>query len=587
MNHRDMAYLSDFTTLLLDSSPQSFNTKSAYEAGLVQDVPNMNKTDVNGFAQDRSFANMFPPVCIKSHWDSEALSKHVLPPDLKVVLPVDPRPLVRNCTMYYSTAPAEVNEDKLARGKMELPNLPGGAAGKGVPYELYVQNINAESEIKLNHPQDKCDDNRWQASFDSDLFNNTHGPPKNTSKTFTELSRPLATIVPKGPYKCRAEADSLAWDRSPRLFNNLTREDRVAGNTQRAEEGALSKKKLLTGKMSLVPRVWPSKSVVFYVGADANDDTLTQLALAIVARGYEVTVFSQDNTTVNKGVSYHNVEEFVPNDVYSIIVMWGTSQLVDNYQQRPNAKAIILSIDKDEDICTRPVKESVDKIIVKSAFHRSLYDCYSWSKYEIIPNGLHVNTFVENQGLKREPYRILVTEYSLAIVKFIHDGWVRILNTYPGAELHIWESPGDGKKEIAAHIQTMRGVVLHGQAGLTELVRERFKSSVHLYLEDKDVVSCDKLRMSALAGCIPIMPARGVYTELGGVNVDGDVTKPDVLGEYAKAVSAVFKDNVYSTGLRIRLQKDASLKGWVATADRWLTVMEGLRTTKRQMGGGP
>jgi len=574
-----MSYLSDFTTLLVDSSPKSFNTKSAYEAGLVQDVPNMNKTDVNGFLQDRTFANMFPPVCIKSHWDSEAFSKHVLPADLKVVLPVDPRPLVRNCTMYSTTAQAEVNEDKLARAKLDLPNLPGGAAGKGVPYELFVQNVNAESDLLLNHPQDKCDDNKWQASYDSDLFVNRHAPPRVASKTFTELSRPIATIVPK-VYKCRAEADSLAWDRSPRFFNNLTREDRFSGNTQRREEGVLSKNKLISGRPAMQPRVWPTQSVVFYVGSGQHDMGLCQ---SIAARGYEVTVFSDSAAQGSQGISMLNLDQFIPNDIYSTIVLWGTSQLLDNYQHRPNARAIILCIEKDEDICSRPVQESVDKIVVKSAYHRSLNDCFTWAKYEIIPNGLPVNLFIENQGIRREPYRLLVTEYSAALVKFIHDGWVRLINTYPGSELHVWESPGDDKKKVVGHIQTMRGIVLHGQAGLTEMIRERFKSSVHLYLEDVDVVSCDKLRMSALAGCIPIMPARGVYKELGGVNVDGDVLKSDVLGEYAKAISAVFKDNVYSSGLRMRLQKDNSLKGMAATADRWLTVIEGLKATRNNI----
>jgi hypothetical protein len=578
MKQRDMTSLSDITGLLLDSSPTSFNTKSAYEAGLVNDVIIMNKTDVNGFIQDRTFTNMFPPVCIKSHWDPELLAnRHILPVGRGGALPVDPRPYTRICSMYHTTAPEDLNENKMKRAKLGLANLSGGAAGRNAPFEVYANNINIESDILLNKPQDKCDDNKWRPTADSDLYNNKSSPPKNISDTFSELSRPLATIVSKTPYKCRADADSLAWDRSPRLFNNLTREDRASGNTQRASEGLLAKKTLISGKTSDVPRVWPSRSVVFYVGADPVDDILNQLCQAIVSRGYEVTVFSKEKTAMNAGVSYHNIDEFVPNDVYSTIVLWGTSKLLDNYQHRPNAKAIVLSIDKDEDICQRPIKESADKIIVKSAFHRSLYNCYSWSKFEIIANGLPVNMFIENQGERREPFRVLVTEYSLPLVKFIHDGWMRIYNTYPGAELHVWESSGDSKKHIFPHIQTTKGVVLHGVATLQDLVRERFKSSVHLYLEDKDVVSCDKLRFSALAGCIPIMPSRGVYTELGGVNVEGDVNDSAVLEEYAKAVSAVLKDKVYSSGLRVRLQKDANLKGWNATADRWLTIIEGIK----------
>jgi hypothetical protein len=68
---------------------------------------------------------------------------------------------------------------------------------------------------------------------------------------------------------------------------------------------------------------------------------------------------------------------------------------------------------------------------------------------------------------------------------------------------------------------------------------------------------------------------------LGGVNVSGDVANPDTLVEYAKAISAVFKDGVYSSGLRKRLQMDQSLRGWNSTAERWLTIVKGVQSSKQ------
>ena len=563
-----MTSLNESTGMLLDSSPTTYNTKSAYEAGLVVDAPSMNKTDVNGFIQDRSFKTMFPPVCIKTHWDSETFSKHVLPDDLKIPLPVDPRPLVRNCTLYYTTAPKEIPGDKEKRAALGLLDSVGGLKA---PYEVFSKNINVESEIRLNHPQNRCDDNKWVAAADSDLYVNRHAPPKVEGSSFLELARPLATIIP-GPYKCRAEADDLAWNKSARLFNNVTREDRVSGGSS---EALLTKGTAFSGKVDVSPRVWPSLSIVVYVASGDGGVTLLRLCQAFVARGYEVTVFCDNVTSITEGISFHRHDEFVTNDIYSNIIMWGMSKLVANYKGRPSAKTLLLHIDEDVDVCDRTIKESVDKIVLKSTFHRSLYSCYPWSKFEVIPNGLPVELFIKHKAVLRERYRVLVLELSQTLVKFVQDAWLRIFSANPKAELHVFFRPGD-KKDLLPYIMKRPGVIVHGVVPLEELIVERFKSSVHLYFEQRDAVSNDSLRLSALAGCIPIMPARGVNKELGGVNID---VGADLI-EYAKATNAVFKDDVYSRGLRNRLQKDNSLKGWNATCDRWITIINGLRQSK-------
>jgi len=578
----------------------SFPTKAAYESAKVVDAVHMNKTDVNGYPQDRTFQYMFPPVCLKTHWDAEAFSRHVLPGDLKVPLPVDPRPLFRNCTQYVTSAPVDPNEKANAALRREAAArvvMPGGAASRGVPYEIYVANVNAENELYLDHPQDKCDDNKWHATDDSDLYNNRAAPPRPENlNSFTELSRPIATVIPKGPYKCRADADDVNWNRSARLFNNPTREDRVPGAAARSTEAPLSKRGATTGKVAETPRVWPTRSVVFYLGSVQSDSdyALINLASALMARDYEVTIFSPQTTAIRQGIAYHNVMEYVPNDIYSTVVMWGDSDLLANFQYRPTCKVLLLNLEDKEEkeqVCHPMVKELVDRIVVKSAFHRSIYDCYRWSKFEVIPDGLPVGFFtdVENRSLPREKYRVLVTEYSEALVRFVNVAWLRIIATYPGAELHIWETVGDQKRKVMpalAGTAKGKGIVLHDQGSMNDMVRERFRSNVHVYLEDYDQVSCDAVRMSALAGCITIMPDRGVYKELRGINVPGSVMDDNVLVDYAKSISAVFKDPVTYEQVRRRNQTDIALQGWRGTADRWLTVIEGLAKTSKPFSIG-
>jgi hypothetical protein len=51
--------------------------------------------------------------------------------------------------------------------------------------------------------------------------------------------------------------------------------------------------------------------------------------------------------------------------------------------------------------------------------------------------------------------------------------------------------------------------------------------------------------------------------------------------DYAKAISALFKDAAGTNEMRRRNQVDESLKGWNATADRWLTIFKGLRSSTK------
>ena len=163
----------------------------------------------------------FPPVCLSSHWDATQIYKRTVPTAL-VSLPVDFRPYTKVCLEYRTSAP-EVPAP-------EVPNslvFPGG--GDVYPPTRYLNNIDKESLLRrLDRPLGTCDPEQFEPNFNGDMFQSRILLPessKHPSRFVEELAMPQV-LLRVGPYGCREQADEKNWERSPRLFNNSTKQDR-------------------------------------------------------------------------------------------------------------------------------------------------------------------------------------------------------------------------------------------------------------------------------------------------------------------------------------------------------------------------
>lgn len=171
--------------------------------------------------QGSATAPFFPPVCLRSHWDPTKIYARTVPTSL-VSLPVDFRPYAKICLEYRTTAP----EQKAP----EVPNdlvFPGG--GEVYPPTRYLNNIDKESQLRrLDRPLGTCDGEQYTPDERGDMYVDRLLVPASTrppSRFVEEMSMPQA-LLRAGPYHCRAEADQKNWDRSSRLFNNATKQDR-------------------------------------------------------------------------------------------------------------------------------------------------------------------------------------------------------------------------------------------------------------------------------------------------------------------------------------------------------------------------
>jgi hypothetical protein len=104
--------------------------------------------------------------------------------------------------------------------------LPSG--GRFYPPGRYLDAVDNESLLRrLDRHLGTSETNEYVPSVRSNMFNaQALLPPRTTNSSFiSELSVPQATLR-AGPYPCREEADAINIERSKKLFNNATKQDK-------------------------------------------------------------------------------------------------------------------------------------------------------------------------------------------------------------------------------------------------------------------------------------------------------------------------------------------------------------------------
>lgn len=166
-------------------------------------------------------APFFPPVKLRSHWDPTRIYARTVPTTL-VPLPLNFRPYTKVCLEYRTSAPEEKAPDMPS--DLVFPN-----GGEVYPPTRYLNAIDNESLLRrLDRPLGTCDPQQYQPPRTGDMYVDRMLVPmsrKPPSRFVEEISMPQA-LLRTGVYHCRGEADQANWDRSPRLFNNATKQDR-------------------------------------------------------------------------------------------------------------------------------------------------------------------------------------------------------------------------------------------------------------------------------------------------------------------------------------------------------------------------
>jgi glycosyltransferase involved in cell wall biosynthesis len=224
------------------------------------------------------------------------------------------------------------------------------------------------------------------------------------------------------------------------------------------------------------------------------------------------------------------------------------------------------------------------KVVVKSMYHRDqVIHTVKNACIEVIPNGVEEAVFnavksnqLSHRNLKRFIY---ASSYDRGLEKILKYCWPYIRKRVPDAELHCFYGMENNSTALKNKINILfaesDGVYDHGRVDMSEIIKEKQKSSFHIYLTDSPrEIDCISVRESALLGCIPLITHENVFSERIGkfFKMNRQNNEIETYKDIANDIVKMINDEKYTEDMRKEIQEEA-LKvesSWDTVAGEWI-----------------
>ncbi len=345
------------------------------------------------------------------------------------------------------------------------------------------------------------------------------------------------------------------------------------------------------------PKKWPEKSIAVFCGTSAEDwspeslnkggiggseTAVIELTKRFVKHGWKVTVFNQgghppEGRTFD-GVEYQNFWTFNVEDDFDVVWVWRTPAFFD-YDVKARLKILDLHDVMNPLEFTKERLARMDKIFVKTQYHRSLLPDIPDDKFVIVGNGIDLDRFKGKQ--EKDPYRFCYTSSPNRGLDLLLKMWPKIKSALPEATLHVyygWKTYYELEKHNPERIMWMKkvqeqmnqdGVVDHGRVGQQELAQDLLKTAFWLYPTYFPEIDCITAKEMQAAGVVPITSGFAALEESqqSGVKLKGDVYDPAWQEQYVTAViNQATNAQKENRDLGYRTARKYS---WDSIADRW------------------
>jgi hypothetical protein len=357
----------------------------------------------------------------------------------------------------------------------------------------------------------------------------------------------------------------------------------------------ISMEKFLTKSSS--GKVWSNKSIVYCCpttlepwspknlnqGIGGSETAVIQLTERWAKAGYEVDVFClTDAPGEYNGVKYHPFNEFSIVDTYNILVIWRALSVLDNHNFNAKLKILDLHDLVEPAQLFEKSLNRVDKICVKSQYHKSLFGSFANDKLVVIPNGgLIIPT---NDIQKQRNYIISSSSYDRGLYFMLKWGWPRIKKACPDAIFRIfygWDVFDKRKqtpelrdfKNKMLELMQQPGVIECGRVSNTELMEEKMNANVHYYVGNFQEIDCISVRESASVACIPVVSAEAkVFDEKEYcLRIEGDPMSQETQERAADRIIELLNNGDTERRMvfdKVHLQNET----WDRIAQEWLKL---------------
>lgn len=347
----------------------------------------------------------------------------------------------------------------------------------------------------------------------------------------------------------------------------------------------------------LPAKCWPEKSIVYFAGKSfeewtpdsiatglgGSETAVVHLAKQWVKKGYSVTVYGNPGALEGTydGVEYLGYHRFNRHDTFDTLVIWRAPWELDFAWKARRVLLDLHDVPNPHEFTAERLKQ-VDRIMVKSAYHRSLIPDVPDEKIEVIPNGVDETIFRYNKA-KRDPYKLIyASSYDRGLEQMLEYGWPVIKKAVPQATLDIYygwnlfDAVHKHNPERMAWKRKMQSLMSQpgirelGRVGHDKLIEAKSKAAIHWYGATFEEIDCISVRESALAGAIPVTTK---FAALDGkpysVQIEGDPYIADTHEQIGNYIASMLQAPKSMENQRADFRAKAREETWRNIATLW------------------
>lgn len=271
-------------------------------------------------------------------------------------------------------------------------------------------------------------------------------------------------------------------------------------------------------------------------GFGGSEEAVYHLAKEWAKKGWNVTVYNTcgDEEITRDGVTYKPYWEWNYQDKQDVTILWRHPRPVD-YDINSTKIFIDLHDVVPSGEFTEARLKKIDKIFVKTKFHRSLFPNVPDEKIEVIPNG----QYLYDAKADKDQYLIVNTSSPDRSLGVMPELFTRIKKEVPEAKLEwaygwdnfkAYHSEDDDKmawmeKVDKEMIET--GITNRGRVTQEEVAMMYARANVMLYPTEFAEIDCITVKKAQGMGCIPVTTDFGALDESvqHGIKVHSAKTK--------------------------------------------------------------
>jgi len=257
-------------------------------------------------------------------------------------------------------------------------------------------------------------------------------------------------------------------------------------------------------------------------GIGGSEEAIIRLSRELRDMGKKVTVYTNTYRGNYDGVLYRNMEEFNHNDEFNLLVLWRCPYELDN-KFKGKVWLWLHDVHEPEDFTDYRIN-NVDKVIVLSKYHRSLFPMIPEEKIMYSANGLTIDYDLYKKVI-RDPYKMIYTSCPSRGLEHLLDWWPEIKKAVPKANLHVfygfgnyeyaWKDDPDKMKWVTTMKEKLNqdGITFYGRTGQDEINRHTAESGVWAYPTEFPEISCITAMKAQSLGAIPVTTGYAALAE--------------------------------------------------------------------------